>query len=191
MQSRSLFRETGMDHARSLGPILVKFVIVVCSFGLSSLAIGAEIESRSNGVKVHKKATSKSPVLKKLKKGDILESFERSGMFWQVKLQDGAPGFVSVLKVKRKASQGKAGLINSIRQVQKSGRNTDDVANNRSRSAVMGVRGLAEDGNTEFAGNVKPNLRAVYFMEDNFSTPSQVEKLGDLVFSEIEKKAAR
>ena len=53
----------------------------------------------------------------------------------------------------------------------------------------MGVRGLAQDEDTEFAGNVKPNLRAVYFMEDAFVSEKQLEGLGDLVFAEIENAA--
>jgi hypothetical protein len=152
------------------------------------MGLSTEIEARNNGVKVFSEATNKSSVLKTLKKGDALTSVERKGMFWQVKLDKG-DGYVSVLKVKRSSGGDKGGLVGAIRSVQKESRETDDVAGTRSRSAVMGVRGLSEDDNTQFAGNVKPNLRAVYFMEDNFSTSKDVEKLGDMVFNEIEKRA--
>ena len=69
------------------------------------------------------------------------------------------------------------------------GRKENDAANARQRSTVMGVRGLDENEETAFAGNVKPNLRMVYAMEDIVVKADEIDQIGDLVFKEIEKKA--
>ena len=53
----------------------------------------------------------------------------------------------------------------------------------------MGVRGLREDDNMANAANVRPNLRAVYKMEDNTVAKKKVETLGEEVFAEIAKKS--
>ena len=156
-------------------------------FGLSQVAHAAGmVAAKRNGVKVFATASKKGKVIKTLQKGEAVESKDRKGMYWQVTV-DGKPGFVSVMKVKRK--KGKASsLTKKIQSAVSQGRDAEDVANNRSRSAVMGVRGLDESSETAFAGNVKPNLRMVYKMEDILVKPDQIEKLGEQVFAEIESK---
>jgi len=160
----------------------------IAMWAIAANSFAAHVEAKSEGVKIFSDSSKKSSVVKTLKKGDVLESIERQGMFWQVKMTDGAKGYVSILKVKRKAVEEEGGLVDAIREAAKEGRENED-GNGRQRSAVMGVRGLAQDENTEFAGNVKPNLRAVYFMEDEFVNEAQIESLGNKVFAEIEKKA--
>ena len=112
-------------------------------------------------------------------------------MYWEVKTTDGKAGYVSVMTVKHKPGDGASNLGAAIRDAVKDGRNTSDAANARSRSAVMGVRGLDESGDTAFAGTVKPNLRAVYAMEDHTIQRGAVEGLGEEVFAEITRRAEK
>ena len=54
----------------------------------------------------------------------------------------------------------------------------------------MGVRGLADDDNVGNASNVRPNLRAVYQMEDIRVNDKKVTALGDQVLREVSRKAS-
>ncbi len=161
-------------------------IVSFLSLALAADAMAAMVEAKRSGVKVFDKASKKGSVIKTLQKGETVESKERKGMYWSV-VVNGRQGFVSVMKVKRKKGTSSS-LTKKIQSVVKQGRDAGDVANNRSRSAVMGVRGLDESGDTAFAGNVRPNLRLVYKMEDINIPEAQVEKLGELVFAEIEAK---
>jgi hypothetical protein len=55
----------------------------------------------------------------------------------------------------------------------------------------MGVRGLDESGETSFAGNVKPNLRQVYVMEDRIVEQKSLDDLAGLVAKEMEARAEK
>lgn len=159
--------------------------LATCAFAGSALA--AEVEAKKDGVEVYADATNKSEVLTKLKDGQSLQAGERKGMFWQVTTKDGKTGFVSVMAVKHKA-EGGSDLANAIKTVVKDGRQEGDTSD-RARSAVMGVRGLADDDNMANAANIRPNLRAVYKMEDAATSTKKVQSLGDEVFEEIAKKS--
>ena len=151
----------------------------------SGMALAATVVAKSSGVKV-KSEPRGGKTLTKLKKGQSLETTERKGMYWKVKLPSGETGFVSVLKVKRKSGTSK-GLAKAIRAAAKSGRsNAEDGANVRSRSAVMGVRGLDESEETAYAGSVKPNLRMVYAMEDRIVSNRSVSRIEKSVMKEVE-----
>jgi hypothetical protein len=50
----------------------------------------------------------------------------------------------------------------------------------------MGVRGLDESKDTAMAGNIRPDLRAVYRMEDRVVANTRVDRLEQLVLKEIE-----
>jgi uncharacterized protein YgiM (DUF1202 family) len=151
--------------------------------------LAAEVEAKKDGVEVYADATNKSDVLGKLKEGESLTAGERKGMFWQVTTKDGKTGFVSVLAVKHKA-EANDDLAKAIKSVVKEGREGEGNNNDaRARSAVMGVRGLRADDDMANASNVRPNLRAVYKMEDVKQSNKKVQKLGDDVFNEIAKKS--
>lgn len=162
--------------------------VLVLGLALGGNALAAEVEAKKDGVEVFADATNKSEVLQTLKSGESIKSIERKGMFWQVEAAGGKTGFVSVLAVKHKAETN-TGLAKAINSVVKDGRQTDDSQEGRARSAVMGVRGLAEDDDAGNAGNVRPNLRAVYRMEDLTVPPKKVEQVGEMVYEEIAKKA--
>ena len=151
-------------------------------------AHSAEVEPKSSDVTVYAEPTNKSTAILTLKAGEKLEAIERKGMFWQVKTKDGKPGFVSVLQVKHRADAS-SDLTSAIKGAVKNGRSGDSVTESRVRSAVMGVRGLREDDSAAKAGDVRPNLRAVYDMEDKFVSAEKISELGEKVFQEVEKRA--
>lgn len=164
---------------------LFKLTISVCSAFLASLAFGASIEAKKEGVDVLSAPEKSAAVLLKMKKGDSLTAKERKGMYWEVKTKDGKTGYVSVLNVKHKADE--SGLNDAIRSAVKEGRSSGDAEASRSRSSVMGVRGL-DDNDTALAGNIRPNLRAVYGMEDMQINKSELDNFGEELNREIAAK---
>ena len=64
----------------------------------------------------------------------------------------------------------------------------DQQAGARSRSSVMGVRGLAESDSNQYAGNVRPNMRLVFAMEDRDYSAKDINRIAIAVESEVEKK---
>lgn len=150
----------------------------------SQTGLAAEVEAKTAGVQVFSEANNKSAVLGTMEKGESLPAIERSGMFWQVTIKDGKKGFVSVLAVKHKPDTNTA-LAKAIKGVAKEGRDSEDPTEGRQRSAVMGVRGLAPDDDMANAGSVRPNLRAVYRMEDSLVGEKKVQTLGESVFDEV------
>lgn len=150
-----------------------------------------ELTAKKNGVKVYAESSKKSEVIAKLKKGDVLSEQGRKGMYWNVKLENGKEGFVSVLKVKRKKGKGSSEFASALRKAVQQGRSQGDASNVRSRSAVMGVRGLDESEDTAFAGNVKPNPRLVLNLENYTVDQEKIENIGKLVEQEIESKMSK
>ncbi len=144
---------------------------------------GASVDAKKDSVEIIATAGKDAAVVATLKKGDVVNAGERSGMYWQVKTTDGKSGFVSVMAVKMKADAG-AGLNDAIRDAVKEGRNAAEQSGARGRSAVMGVRGL-DDNNTAMAGSVKPNLRAVYEMEDLSISQGKLDQQGEIIENDI------
>lgn len=168
----------------SLLAICISFVL-----GAASPSFAGKVQAKKRVVKVYEKASKKSAVLKKFKKGATMETVERKGMYWQVKLDGDKLGFVSVMSVKRKTGGQDSDLSSALRSAaQKGRRDGGDSSNMRARSAVMGVRGLDESSETAFAGNVKPNLRMVYNMENIHVNDKQIRALEKMVAREVVKK---
>ena len=164
---------------------------LILMFGLiSTPAFAGVVEAQKDGVDVYAAADKGSAVLVKLKKGETLTSQERSGMYWQVSAAGGKTGYVSVLAVKIKA-EDKAGLNEAMREAVKNGRSQSAADGGRTRSAVMGVRGLDDTSDTSLAASLRPNLHAVYAMEDYEMADGGVSVQADLVTKEIESKLAR
>ena len=170
-------------HLQRLISVIGAFAIV----SIASTAIGASVEAKKDGVEIYATADKGAAVLQKLKKGESVASGERSGMYWKVKLAGGQAGFVSVLNVKSKTDGESGGLNNALREAVKAGRSSGDDGS-RSRSAVMGVRGLDDTGDTAMAGAVRPNLRAVYLMEDIEVSQEKLDQQAELVNREIERR---
>lgn len=162
-------------------------VAIACfSFQLSSLAYAKSVEAKRDGVDVLSSPDKNAPVLQKLKKGESLPSKERKGMYWEVRLKNGKSGFVSILNVNHKAEEN--GISEAIRASIKEGRSTGEAEATRGRSAVMGVRGL-DDNDTALAGNIRPNMRAVYGMEDIQISQKQLEAFSEEINKEIAQRA--
>lgn len=150
-------------------------------------SFAAQVTAKKDGVEVYADAAKSAKVLLTLKKGESLESADRKGMFWQVKTSSGKTGFVSVIAVNRSAGSN-GGLAKAIQAAAKEGRAGSEVTNARSRSAVMGVRGLDESEETSFAGNVKPNMRRVYAMEDRKPSDESISNISRSIMKEIESR---
>lgn len=173
----------GENMFRIIGLVLTTILILHAR----PLNAKSMVEAKSSDVKVYAKPEKNAQVIKELQKGDVLESEDRKGMYWKVKLDDGSPGFVSVMQVKRKSVESDDKLASELRKAVQEQANSSD-SSIRTRSAVMGVRGLDESKDIDFIGNVKPNLRSVYNMENMAVEKKELEKLEEQVFAEIENK---
>jgi uncharacterized protein YgiM (DUF1202 family) len=153
----------------------------------SQLLLAATVESQKDGVEVYSSADKSSAVIQKLKKGDKLSAGERKGMYWQVKTSSGKDGFVNMLLVKVKPDEN-PGLADAMREAAKKGRSQSAADGGRTRSAVMGVRGLDDTGEVGVAANLRPNLHAVYRMEDFNTVQDGLTRQGELVMKEVGEK---
>lgn len=164
-------------------------VTIACGFICASASFAAMVEAKKDAVSVYATPSKKGNVLKTLKKGEALEAIERKGMYWKVELDKGQ-GYVSVLRVKRKPGSANS-LSNAIRKAAQASRDEDGETKARARSAVMGVRGLSDSDTVASAGNVSPNTRVIYDMEDRVVTDQKLEELGDLIYAEVERRVER
>ncbi len=156
------------------------------AWALPQMALAATVAAKKDGVTVTSEAKRDSAVIQELKKGDTVDAGDREGMFWKVKTKDGKAGYVSVMAVQRQGGED-TGLASAIRdEALKARQNNEGSETTRARSAVMGVRGLDESKDTAMAGNIRPDLRAVYRMEDRAVASARVDRLEQLVGKEIE-----
>lgn len=152
----------------------------------AGVAWAGSVEAKQDGVQVTATPDKGGAVVHTMKAGEVVQSTERKGMYWQVKVPGGKSGFVSVLQVKIKANDSDGGAIaGAIRDAVQSGRSSSEGANSRARATVMGVRGLDETNDTSYAANARPNLKAVFSMEDSKVPAAQIEDLSAKVFDEI------
>jgi len=166
----------------------MKRLVVVLGIAIySPIIIAGMAESQKDNVEVYTSADKASPVIQKLKKGESLPAGERKGMYWQVKATGGKDGFVSVLAVRIKPDENQ-GLADAMREAVKKGRSESSADGGRARSSVMGVRGLDDTSEVGVAANLRPNLHAVYVMEDYEVSAERLAGQGDAVMAEIEKK---
>lgn len=153
---------------------------------LSTSLWAAPVAAKKDGVAITTEAKKDAPVIVEMKKGEVIEASDREGMFWKVKTKDGKAGYVSVMLVQRQSGEDSS-LASALRdEALKARQNNDGSDSTRARSAVMGVRGLDESKETALAGNIRPDLRAVYRMEDRMIANNRVNRLEQLVQKEIE-----
>lgn len=165
---------------------LKNWVLVFLSCGVSASVTAAPVAAKKDGVPVTAAPKKDAAVVAELKKGESLEAQDREGMFWKVTTKDGKTGYVSVMNVQRQAGDD-SGIQGALREAALAARqNGDNSDSARARSAVMGVRGLDESSDTAMAGNIKPDLRAVYRMEDRSVSSKRVDKIEALVAKEVE-----
>ena len=162
------------------------YFVLMAALLIPSGLYASVLTAKRDKVSVFEKPSKKANVLKVLKKGDEIEAMERKGMYWRVKVEK-AEGYVSVLKVKRKPA-GVNSLSKAIRAAAQQARSEDGVTKARARSAVMGVRGLSDSDTVSSAGNVSPNTRIIYEMEDRNTSEKDLEDLGNLIYAEVEMR---
>jgi hypothetical protein len=173
---------------------MLKLVVnIACVVALGGVAMFANAESiltpkSKKTVKVLAKPSRSAKVISQVKPGESIMGQERKGMYWRVTLKNGSNGYISVMRVKRSAASKGTTLAEAIRNAAEKSRGEDKNSGVRSRSAVMGVRGLNESNDVANAGSVSPNLRMVYAMEDMRIASKDLDRLNELVFSEIEKR---
>ena len=164
----------------------ITFVFALLFIGSASYGKSVEAKKETD---VYAEATKKSAVVEKLKKGQTVDAGDREGLYWKVNLANGKSGYVLFLHVQAKTGgEEDSTLAQALRNAVKQKREEDDPANIRARSTVMGVRGLDESSEVAFAGNVRPNLRSVYNMEELVIEQELVEQIGEVVSAEVEKK---
>lgn len=161
-------------------------LIVFMSF-IPALYAKGKVAAKSNGVEVYAEAKKDASVLQKLKKDELLDSLERKGMYWEVKTADGKQGFVSVMKVKLMPQNAK-GINSMLKNAVQEAREANEINSGRTRSTVMGVRGLDENSEVQFAGNMRPNMRLVYKMEDLDVPQKRLDALQAKITREIEMR---
>lgn len=165
-------------------------VLAIGLLFMANIALGAQVSAKKDGTQVTVEPKKGAAVVKEIKKGELLEAGDRSGMFWKVKTSDGKEGFVSVMAVQREAGK-ESGIASELHNAALKARNANESGeNSRARSAVMGVRGLNENDELAQVGSLKPDLRAVYHMEDRAVNSKRVDKLEELVMKEVENAAA-
>ena len=149
----------------------------------------ALVKAKQDHVKVYAAANKTAPVVQELQKGSSLAAHTRTGMFWEVETASGKLGYVSVLTVQFEADgKSSEGLSSALHDAIQKSREEDEGGQVRARSSVMGVRGLDESKDTEFAGSIRPNLRLVYEMEDRIVAPAKITHLAQEVATEIENR---
>lgn len=167
----------------------MRSIVYTLIFGFSAVVGNATGLATAVMVKKKTAVVRKDPMqqgvaVATLKKGDVIQVVKRTGTYWQVALEGGKTGYVSIFKVKRTNSQNSS-FARALRQAVKSDRTTDAVNGVRARSSVMGVRGLSDSEETAFAGNVRPNHMAVYEMEDTKVVTKQLRKFEFSVQKEL------
>lgn len=172
-----------------------KTILSILTFAWATLvswniAFATTLAAKKNGVKVLSEPSKKASAVTTLKKSQTVEGVSRKGMYWKVKTSDGKEGYVAFLHVKRQA-EDTGGLGEAIRAAAHESRDMDGVKGARSRSAVMGVRGLDESGTTASAGNSRPNMRMVYAMEDRSVSERKLKRLSRMIEGEIEMRMRR
>ncbi|MBC7658196.1 MAG: SH3 domain-containing protein [Chitinophagaceae bacterium] len=166
-----------------LAPLSLTFLL------FSSVAIAAQVSAKKDGTQVFSEPKKGAAVVRELKKGETIDAGDRAGMFWKVKTAEGKEGFVSVMAVQREAGQD-SGIQTALHDAAMKARNSPEGGDSaRARSAVMGVRGLNENNELAEIGSLKPDLRAIYHMEDRALNVKRVDRLESLVQKEVENTA--
>jgi hypothetical protein len=170
---------------QSCPQVIMRVCGLFSALAFSTSLLAAQVAAKKDGVVVTAEAKKDAAVVIELKKGEVVDAGDREGMFWKVKTKDGKAGFVSVMAVQRQAGDDSS-LASALRDEALKARQNSDGSDSRARSAVMGVRGLDETKDTAMAGNIRPDMRAVYRMEDRMVASNRLDRLEQLVSKEIE-----
>ncbi|RYZ56382.1 MAG: hypothetical protein EOP07_12560 [Proteobacteria bacterium] len=95
-----------------------------------------------------------------------------------------------IISEPKKEAEAASGIQSALHDAAMKARNsTEGGETTRARSAVMGVRGLNENNELAEVGSLRPDLRAVYHMEDRALNNKRVDRLEALVLKEVENTA--
>lgn len=166
---------------------------VFCSWGSGiATAEAKSMVAQRSGVNVYSEPSLKGKVLQTLTKGTevVVTDSERKGLFLSVRLQDGVDGFVPYIQLVEKSDENVTKVMNYVRQLVKPKDQADNSARKRSAAAVMGIRGLAASKSEELdsVSNARPNLKAVYEMEERDVNGADLEMLRAQVGKEMDSR---
>ncbi len=162
------------------------YLFVILSLAAPKL-LATQVAAKKAGVPVLSEARKDAKTLLELKEGQSLKADIRSGMYWQVTLPSGEKGYVSVMAVQHQADEPN-GIQSELRDIALEARRTATETDTvRSRSGVMGVRGLDESQDVSSAGGLRPDTAAVFIMEDRKIDPKRVQGIGRMVQEEVEQ----
>jgi Zn-dependent protease with chaperone function len=175
------------SHSRIIAPILLVL--------LSSAARAEEktmYVTRANAKLLSDKKLSSPPVAT-LKQGDAVTVVDGGNfLFHKVKTPDGKNGFIPYTSVSEKNDSNLRKIFNSVKGITKPEEQTNNESRVRTTNAVMGIRGLNATPEEQLSSvsNARPNMKAVYTMEEFETRESDVTKLADAVMGELERAAA-
>lgn len=143
-----------------------------------------------DNMKVFAEKNTKSKVVEVLKQGDkVVVQEGGNALFKKIVTESGKTGFVPYIALTERTDQSMKKIVNFVRGFTRPSAEESDVSRTRSANAVMGIRGLAttnDEALTRVNGS-RPNLAAVYQMEDRSISRYNVEKLSEQVLAEVEK----
>ena len=189
---RAIFGLQTPQHSRSRGGSWLWSGVAALLMAISLMVFveealaDATIATRTAGVRLFDKPNLKSNVLASLDDGVQLTGLEKKGLFWKVRLADGATGFVMITQVDSGTEGTGLRLQSAMRSLLKQRRGDGDAEESvrlRAKNAVMGIRGL-DAGDLSEVGNLRPNYRDLEMLE-SLEVPQQaVDKLASDVLTE-------
>jgi hypothetical protein len=152
---------------------------------ISFILVGAQVRVKKSEAVILEEPKKESKTLKTVPEGTLLnlDGSARHGMYWKV-----TGGYVNVLDVRKEESAAREedSLAAAIQKDHETKSKENSV---RSRSAVMGVRGLDDEGDLSKVGSLAPKLDKVDAMEAHRGNAMKdVGGMEEKVFSEIESK---
>jgi hypothetical protein len=168
---------------------------ILASLLLSLLASGANADektmyvNRANAKVLSDKKLS-SPQVALLKQGDAVTVIEGGNyLFLKIRMADGKSGFIPYTAVSEKNDSNLRKMFNAVKSITKPAEESNNESRVRTTNAVMGIRGLNATPEEQLSSvsNARPNMKAVYAMEEYQVRESDVAKLSDAVVGELER----
>ena len=149
------------------------------------------VKAKRDGVRVFSEASSTSSVLVQLKKDQSLPARHRFGAFWSVDLPGGKIGYIRGLEVKVVDEAVTERIQQRKRTQEEAARDAPESGRARTSAAVMGVRGLADDAESEGRSDLEPDYAKVRKMEERVISSAKIEALQASLFVEIEQSSKK
>lgn len=158
---------------------MIKIICLILGLIASEELCAHQIEAKA-GARLYPSASSKEKAIEEAKAGENFEVKERSGMFWLIFL-GGNEAYIKVSDSKR-IEMPQSGLEEALYKAALSHRQNGELSSQRTRAAALGVRGLSSsDVNIGDIGTLRPNLNAVYLMENKRVSNEHVQTIEALI----------